>query len=113
MTARLQHRPLLVLMRWVSWWHYVWPYAAYVPADAHMTRLSWSLDDCPAAWWLDHMAAYTPADAHNACALVHTSQLMLMMRLSCLLDDCPAAAYIPADAHDTLVLVYPAAAHAS
>ena len=29
----------------------------------------------------------------------------MLMRLSCLLDDCPAAAYIPADAHDTLVLV--------
>ena len=83
----------------VSWWHSVWPYAAYIPADAHMTRLSWSLDDCPAAWWLGHWPL-TPQLMLIMRVLLHTSQLMLMMR-----DDCPAATYISADAHDALVMV--------
>ena len=74
MTARLQHKRL-----------------AYVPADAHdaLVLVTRRLPGCLVA---RSLAAYTPADAHNACVLLQTSQLMLM-RLSCLLDDCPAAAY--------------------
>ena len=51
--------------------------------------------------WLDPWpVAHTPADAHDACVLLHTYQLMLMMRLPWLLNNLLTAAYTPADAHD-------------
>ena len=75
----------------VSWRHYVLRYAAYVPADAHDGRHVYELMLMMRASSFVHTVyIYLPADAHDARVLVcvmigrllHSSQLMLMMRVS-------------------------------
>ena len=93
--GRLHLPSQLMLMMRMSCWGDAWPspgrlrHAFQLMLLMLMMRVSCCL--------------YIPTDAHDARALAHASQLMLMMRGSRWLDDWLSATNVPADARDARV----------